>query len=120
MAYGYKYRPSKAAAQDFAKKMREIEAFCLKNNISSSLTKDSYYFNLNGKNYRVSNHSVEASNNGAYNWLGEKVRDVYHPYGRDPETVYIHASKTRIIEIYNALKEGKKLDGRGRIVENHC
>lgn len=28
-------------------------------------------------------------------------------------TVYIHAGKTRIIEIYNDLKAGYQLDGRG-------
>lgn len=31
----------------------------------------------------------------------------------EEDTVYIHASKTRIIQIYNDLKDGYELDGRG-------
>ena len=47
-----------------------------------------------------------------------KVRAInyYHEDGRRDDTIYIHASKTRIIEIYNNLKDGKKLDGRGYIL----
>ena len=111
MAYR-RFKPSKTAAREFAAKMQEIDEFCTKNGISQSRSSDSYYFTINGKNYRVSNHSVEASDKAAYNELGEQVRAVYHN-GREAETVYIHAGKTRIIEIYNDLKAGYELDGRG-------
>ena len=97
----YKWKPSKAAKRDFAEKMKEIEVFCEKNNISQSSRGDSYYFTINGINYRVSNHSVESS-------------PKWH-CGRRDDTVYIHASKTRIIEIYNNLRKGLKLDGKGNI-----
>lgn len=40
-------------------------------------------------------------------------RDLYHETKRKDNTVYIHAGKTRIIEIYNDLKAGYKLDGKG-------
>ena len=74
-------------------------------------------FEINGQKYRISNHSVEASNKGAYNELtGELTRGLYHPNGRLEDVIYIHASKTRIIEIYNNLKKGLKLDGRGNVV----
>ena len=96
--------------------MREIDEFCREYGISCSSTKDSYYFSINGQKYRVSNHTVEASNRSAYNWLGEQVRDKYHDDGRDDNTIYITASKTRIIEIYNDLLNGYKLDGRGNRV----
>lgn len=111
-----KWKPSKTARREFATKMQEIEAFCFENAIHQSMRGDSYYFSLNGKNYRVSNHSIEASNRAAYNDFGEKIRDEYHSEGRDENTIYIHASKTRIIEIYTALKSGKTLDGRGNVV----
>lgn len=111
----YKYKPSKAQREEFARKMSEIEQFCFDNKISQSLHGDSYYFCLNGVGYRVSNHSVEASDRAAYDDYGEKKRELYHG-GRDADTVYIHASKTRIIEIYEAIKCGKKLDGRGNVL----
>lgn len=77
---------------------------------------DSYYFSINGEDYRVSNHTVAQSNRKAYNSLGVKVREEYHDpdeYDRQHE---ITASKTRIIEIYEALKAGKKIDKRGNVI----
>ena len=109
----YKWRPSKTVKREFAEKMEEIEKFCKEHGISASASKDSYYFVLNGKNYRVSNHSIETSNAHAYDWLGNQVRKKYHENERNKETVYIHASKTRIIDIYNDLADGYELDGRG-------
>ena len=101
------------AKKEFANKMNNIELFCRENNISRSLNNDSYYFTLNGNNYRISNHSIEASNKGAFDEIYGQKRKLYHYEGRRKDTVYIHASKTRIIEIYNDLKNGYKLDGRG-------
>ena len=109
----YKWKPSKTAKREFAKQMSEIDTFCTENGIEQSKSSDSYYFTINGKSYRVSNHSIESSNARAYNWLGEQVRDEYHPNGREESVTYIHASKTRIIDIYNDLKAGYELDGRG-------
>lgn len=111
----YKWRPSQSAKREFAKKMSEIDKFCSEKGISNSSSNDSYYFYLNGKHYRVSNHSIEASNRHAFNWMGEQVRECYHNSKRDDETIYIHASKTRIIEIYNLLEQGYELDGKGHI-----
>lgn len=113
MGYRYKWKPSKTAKREFAEKMREIDTFCKENDISQSNTSDSYYFALNGKNYRVSNHTIEASNRHAYNEFGEQTRALYHPNGRDDDTIYITASKTRLIEIYKDLSAGYDLDGRG-------
>lgn len=109
----YKWQPSRTAKREFAKKMSEIDDFVSKNGISSSRNNDSYYFTINGQDYRVSNHSVEASDRGAFDSLGNKKRDSYHPGGRLDGTKYIHASKTRIMDIYNDLKDGWDLDGRG-------
>ncbi len=111
MGFHYKWKPSKTAKRLFAQKMEEIDIFCEQNGISQS--RDSYYFTINGKDYRVSNHSVEASNAKAFDECGNQIRRVYHPRGRDADTIYIHASKTRIIEIYNDLKSGFALDGHG-------
>lgn len=114
MGFNRRWKPSKSAVREFAEKMDEIKEFCFNNGIEYSRTSDSYYFTLDNVNYRVSNHTVEMSNSKAYDELGNKKRDLYHPSGREEGTVYITASKTRIIEIYNDLKNGYKLDKRGR------
>ena len=113
----YRWKPSKSAAREFAAKMNEIEKFCEENGIDSSLMQDSYYFTSNGQKYRVSNHTVAASNRGAYNVDGEQVRGLYHPNGEEDDTIYITASKTRLIEIYTAPKAGKKLNRRGKVID---
>lgn len=115
MGYFRKWTPSKTAAREFAQRMREIEDFCVAHDISASTSNDSYYFKLNGRKYRVSNHTIEASNRRAFNSDGEQVREKYHADERDDDTIYIHASKTRIIEIYEKLQKGYELDGRGFI-----
>ena len=112
----YRWTPGKAARKDFAEKMTEIDNFCTENNISQSKASDSYYFTINGQQYRVSNHTVNQSNRKAYNFYGEQIREKYHPEGETEDTIYITASKTRIIEIFNNLKTGKKLDRRGNII----
>lgn len=112
-----KWKPSKTKARDFAKMMEEIDTFCRENGISQSNSSDSYYFELNGQKYRVSNHSVEASNARSRDWTGAKVRDLYHPNGRETDVIYIHASKIRIMEIYTDLKSGYQLDGFGRRIQ---
>ena len=112
----YKWKPSKTAAREFSAKMDEITTFCDDHCIIYSSTKDSYYFELDGIEYRVSNHTVAASNRHAYNDAGIQVRELYHPDGEKPDVVYITAGKTRIIDIYNDLAAGYKLDRRGNRV----
>lgn len=113
MGFYGKWKPSKSKAREFAQRMDEIAEFCAKNGIQKSRNGDSYYFRVNGVDYRVSNHTIEASNAKAYNSFGEQVREKYHAEEREADVVYIHASKTRIVEIYNDLKNGYQLDGRG-------
>lgn len=121
MAYNRKWKPSRSKARQFAQQMDEVRAYCDANSVRYSSSMDSFYFTINGQDYRVSNHSVEASNSRAYGvdpFTGEWVqkREKYHEGGRLDDTVYIHASKTRIIEIHQALLAGKKLNGRGMVV----
>lgn len=117
MGYG-KWKPSRAKAKEFAKQMDSIQAFCDEHGISYSRTMDSYYFSLNGKNYRVSNHTIKASNSKAYR-LDEltgkivQIRELYHT--DDDDLICFTASKTRLPEIYNALLAGKELDKRGYV-----
>lgn len=108
-----RWKPSRKAAREFAEKMAEIEAFCRENGIDASANRDSFYFTVNGQKYRVSNHSVEASNAAAYDEIRGKTREAYHDGGRKQDVIYIHASKTRIMDIYTDLKNGVTLDGRG-------
>lgn len=109
-----KWKPNKSAKREFAEKMQEVTEFCINNGIKASSSYDSFYFTINGQNYRVSNHSVEKSNSSAYDdFTGLQKRELYHPEGRVKNTVYIHASKTRIVQIYNDLKDGYILDGKG-------
>lgn len=94
--------------------MREIDNFCAEHGIHASRTNDSYYFTINGVNYRVSNHTIETSNKAAYDEISDtKRRPLYHNEDRDADAVCIHAEKSRIIEIYNDLVAGFELDGRG-------
>ena len=118
MGFGYRYKPSKTKIREYAEKMDRIDDFCRENNISKSANSDSYYFEINGQKYRVSNHSVESSNRGAYEeGTHEQIRELYHPEGREKDTIYIHAGKTRIMKIYKNQKTGKELDGRGNVKE---
>jgi hypothetical protein len=115
MAYG-KWKPSKTKAKEYAEQMGSIQTFCDTHGISYSRTMDSYYFTLNGQKYRVSNHTIKASNSKAYHFdelSGQyvKVRDEYHD--DDESLICFTASKTRLPEIYNALLAGKELDKRG-------
>lgn len=108
-----KWQPSRKAKREFAQKMQEIHDFCTANNISESSTNDSYYFSLNDIDYRISNHSVERS---VYK---DDFGNYYHYHGDSKDyrkgTFCIHASKTRIIEIYTNLKNGYELDHFGNI-----
>ena len=113
MGFNRRWKPSKAKAREFAQTMDEIRDFCDQNGIGYSHNMDSYYFILNGKTYRVSNHTIEASNAGAYNEFGVQTRELYHSTTRSDDVTYIHASKTRIRDIYNDLVAGYTLDGRG-------
>lgn len=119
MAYSRKWKPSKSAAKEYAQTMNDISNFCNENNIKQSFKGDSYYFTINGQEYRVSNHSVESSNRAAYSDLGQ-TRELYHPNGRENDIIYIHASKTRIREIYSDLKAGYELDGKGNRKNGIC
>ena len=113
----YRKTFSKTAKKEFAEKMNEIAKFCEEHGISQSRNGDSYYFVLNGQQYRVSNHTVEASDRGMYDEIGNKLRDSYHPNGRENDVVYITASKTRLIDIYCDLEKGFSLDKRGYRIE---
>ena len=109
----YKWKPSAAARAEFAEKMRDIDEFCQVHDISKSLSSDSYYFQIDGVDYRVSNHTVSASNRHAYTDDGLQTRELYHPDGEKTDVVYITAGKTRIIDIYNDWAAGYTLDRRG-------
>lgn len=102
------YKPSRTAAREFAQRMSEIEYYCNEHGISFSQSMDSFYFRFNGKKYRVSNHSVEASNRNRRN----SGKEIFHDEGRD-EYVNIFASKTRLIEVHKNVLSGAEIDGRG-------
>jgi uncharacterized protein YaiL (DUF2058 family) len=108
-----RYKVSKTRAREYAAQMAEIDQYCKDNGINQSRSSDSYYFTVSGQKYRISNHTVEQSNRKAFHEDYGQVRDLYHD-GRESDTIYITASKTRIIEIHKDLVAGKKLDKRGR------
>ena len=113
--YRNNWKPSRTKAREFAKTMDEIQEYCDKNHINYSSSMSSYYFEINKQKYRISNHSIETSNRGAYK-DGLKVRNIYHDAEREPDVIYIHASKTRLIEIHEKLLKGHRLDGNGFII----
>ena len=111
--YTYKYKPSKSEAKAFAIKMQEIKRFCEENGIGHSKKMDSYYFELGGKKYRVSNHSVQQSNDAAFRDFIQ-WRPMYHT--ENESFIDIRSSKKDIIEIYKNLENGVKLDSHGRVI----
>ena len=111
----YYYRPSKKKIREFIEKMNEIDQFCCDNGIRRSKNSDSYYFVLNDKRYRLSNHTIQASNRGAFDEFGNQIRPKYHDAESEADEIQITASKTRLIEIYNNLKAGLPLDKRGYV-----
>lgn len=113
MSYHYRWKPSKAAKREFAQKMDEIDEFCREHHIEQSSSSDSYYFELHGLTYRVSNHTVAASDRGMYDSQGNQIRGSYHPLGERAYDRCITAGKTRLIEIYENLEKGVELDRRG-------
>lgn len=115
MYYCRKWKPSKSKAKEFAKKRDEIDQFCQENNIIQSSSSDSYYFSIADQQYRVSNHAVETSK---YTDVFENTYN-YHGDSSDyRKSVFcIYASKTRIIEIYEKLKSGKKLNHSGNEIK---
>jgi hypothetical protein len=103
---------SRTKAREYAQKMEEIEDFCRNNGISASRNLDSFYFTVNNIKYRVSNHTIQASNRGMRDSLtGERLRESYHKH--DDDLVCITAGKTRIEQVYNDIQAGHKLDKRG-------
>ena len=104
---GYRWKPSKTAAREFAEKMKEIDDYCRIHEISRSLSYDSYYFWHNGTHYRVSNHAVEKSvDSNGYSYHGDSK--TYRE-----EVFCIHAGKTRIIEIHQLITSGVAVDHKG-------
>jgi hypothetical protein len=109
-----KYRFSKAKKAEFAYEYELLNDF-LGNHpeIKASLSLDSFYFEINGKSVRVSNHTIKASNRGAYDEFYNQIRKEYHV--GDEYDIMITASKFRLPEIYKNLQAGKILDKRGNI-----
>ena len=104
-----KWKPSKEEAKAFAIKMAEIKAFCEEFNIIKNYKEDTYYFELNGNMYRVSNSSSPLAVD--YDEFGNKIK--YYEY---EGVILIQASKTRIMDIYMNLKNGEQLDSKGNII----
>lgn len=104
---GYKWKPSKTVAREFAAKMKEIDEYCAVHGISQSRSSDSYYFTHDGVEYRISNHAVERSINSYGNY--------YHgDSDRYRKNVFcIHAGKTRLIDIHQLIINGIEIDHRG-------
>lgn len=90
--------------------MNAIDDYCNRHGIIQSSSSDSYYFVHNGVEYRISNHSVEVSRN--------KYGQFYHGDSKEyrENVFYIHASKTRLIEIHQKILTGKEIDHRGNLI----
>ena len=107
----YKWKPSKAAAREYAEKKESLNSFLAKNQqIRSSLSQNSFYFEVNGKSVRISNHTVKASDRGCFDEFGNELRNSYHAEKYDIE---ITASPLRLEQIYNDLLAGHELNKRG-------
>jgi hypothetical protein len=106
-----KFKPNKTEKLIYIDKLTKLDNFLSSNtDIVSSSTRESFYFTVNGKYIRVSNHTISKSNSNMYDDLGNKIRDSYHLCKYDTE---ITASPLRLPEIYTYLLNGVELDKRG-------
>jgi len=92
--------------------MNDVRSFCKANGIRMSGT-GSYYFELYGQRYRVSDHSIEDSNRGAYDKKGYQRRRLYHPNGREENITYITSND--IEYVYLNLRNGNRVSSNGRV-----
>lgn len=90
----------------------DVRRFCRANGIRMS-DSGSYYFELYGQRYRVSDHSVEESNRGAYDKRGYQRRRLYHPNGREADTIYILSNDIEFV--YLNLRNGNRVSSNGRV-----
>lgn len=88
--------------KNYVEYTKRIVLFCKLNGITYSTSLDSFYFSLNGKDYRISNHSLEDSikfSHGRYHTNKEQNKNL----------ICIQADKSQLFKIYNKLKEGKEI-----------
>jgi len=122
MAWNNKFRwkPSQEQKQEYVKKMEDVNRFIKEKGINRARS-GSLYFHINDQPYRVSSHSIDVSDRGAFpinpitgerDMMAEPTRQSYHK--NDDDVIDILASPSRIMEIYNDLEQGFQLDSRGR------
>ena len=92
--------------------MNDVRSFCKANGIRMSGS-GSFYFELYGQKYRVSNHTIEESNRGAYDKKGRQIRRLYHPNGRETDTIYILSNDIEFV--YLNLRNGNRVSSNGRV-----
>jgi hypothetical protein len=90
----------------------DVRRFCRANGIRMS-DSGSYYFELYGQRYRVSDHSIEESNRAAYDRRGCQRRRLYHPKGREDGVIYILSSDIEFV--YLNLRNGNRVSSNGRV-----
>ena len=82
-----------------------LDDFCRQNGIRQSKSGNSFYFRLNGKSYRVSDHTEQYSNVCSRDLKGRKIRKCYH--GKTSRTNTILAQRSEVKRIYEEIKYGK-------------
>ena len=106
-----KWKPSKAAAAEYAVKIKELEYFLADHpEIRSSSSRESFYFQVEDKSVRVSNHTVAKSDSGRFDEFGGEIRPSYHQEDYD---IQITASPLRLPQIWADLNAGFELNKRG-------
>lgn len=83
----------------------DLNEFCRQNGIRRSKSGDSFYFEIRGKLYRVSNHTQQYSNECSWSLNGKRLRHNYHPKGGDGEVTII-APRSQLKQIYRKLNTG--------------
>jgi|LakMenEpi03Aug12_release.lakeMendotaPanAssembly.Ray.scaffolds.fasta_scaffold1369336_2 hypothetical protein len=107
----YKWKPSKSAINEYKEKKDRLDTFLKEHSeIISSTSKESFYFMIDDKYIRVSNHTIAKSDSGMLDEFGNMLRDSYHKTDYD---ICVTASPLRLPEIYQDLKAGIKLNKRG-------
>lgn len=92
---------------------KEIKKFCIENNIEYSTPLFSFYFEMGGENYMVSEQRINTNIKKQFDENGKPTVMFWHSLSHILNSTKIIARKGRLIDIYQDLKNGYELDMNG-------
>lgn len=98
---------------------KEIIKFCLENNVEYSTPLFSFYFEIDGKKYLVSEKRVSTNLTQQFDERGNPTVAFWHSLSNILNSTKIIARKGRLIDIYQDLKNGYELDMNGERLQKN-